>query len=113
MFIEATEEIRSYATIRYPWKKTCNTPIFTGVPPHVMIMVDTEELKTVLNDQRKQISADLWDELNKIHIRGDAFETSSILEEVTKVHERTLDDTTCFDCISPNMSFIELVPPIS
>ena len=40
MFIEATKETRSYATIRYPWNKTCNTPIFTGVPPHVMIMVE-------------------------------------------------------------------------
>ena len=48
MFIKATEEIRSYATIRYPWKKTCNTPIVTVLPPHIMIMVDMEELKTVL-----------------------------------------------------------------
>ena len=70
MFTEATEEIRSYATIRYPWKKTCNTPIFTGVPPHVMILVEMEYLKNVLKDQRKQISADLRDELNKRHIGG-------------------------------------------
>ena len=68
MFIEAAEEIRSYATIRYPWNKTCNTPIFTGLPPHVMIVVDMEELKNVLKDQRKQISADLRDKLNKINI---------------------------------------------
>ena len=86
MFIESTEEIRSYATIIYPWKKRCNTPLFTGVPPHVMIMVDMEELETVLKDQRKQISADFWDELNKRHIGGDAFEASGILDEVNKVH---------------------------
>ena len=91
MFIEATEEIRRCATIRYPWNKTSNTPIFTGVPPHVMIMVEMEELKTLLKDQRKEIAADLRDELKKRHIGGDAFEASSILEEVTKVHERTLD----------------------
>ena len=73
IFIEANEEIRSYATIRYPCNKTCNTPIFTGVPPHGMIMVEMEELKNVLKYQRKQISADLRDELNKRHIGGDAF----------------------------------------
>ena len=84
MFIEATKEIRSYATIRYLWNKTCNTPIFTVVPPHVMIMFDMEELKNVLKYQRKQISADLRDEINKRHIGGDAFEASGILEEVTK-----------------------------
>ena len=91
MFIEATEEIKSYATTRYPWNKTCNTPIFTGVLTHVMIMVEMEELKTVLKDQQKQISADLRENLNKRHIGGDAFEASSILEEVTKVHEITIN----------------------
>ena len=55
MFIEATGEIRSYATIIYPWKKTCNTPIFSGVLTHVIIMVEMEELKTVLKDQQKHI----------------------------------------------------------
>ena len=50
-----------------------------------------EELKTVLKDQRKQILPDFRDELNKRNIGGDAFEASGILEEVTKVHERTLD----------------------
>ena len=56
-----------------------------------MIMVEMEDLKNVLKDQWKQISADLWDELNKIHIGGDTFEASDILEEVTKFHEITLD----------------------
>ena len=56
-----------------------------------MIMVYMEELKTLLKYQRKKISADLRDELNRRHIGGDAFEASGILEEVTKVHERTLD----------------------
>ena len=56
-----------------------------------MIMVEMEDLKTVLKDQWKQISADLRDELNKRHIGGYALKASGILEEVTKVHERTLD----------------------
>ena len=55
-----------------------------------MIMVEMEDLKNVLKDQRKQISADLRDELNKRHIGGDAFKVSGNLQVVTKVHERTL-----------------------
>ena len=45
----------------------------------------------MLKDQWKQISDDFQDELNKRHIGGDALEESGILEEVTEVHERTLD----------------------
>ena len=72
MFIETTEEIRSYATIRYPWNKTFNITIFTGVPPHVMIVVNMEELKTMLKYKQKEIAADLREKINKIHIGGDA-----------------------------------------
>ena len=54
-------------------------------------MVETGEMKTVLKDQRKQISADLRDEPNKRHIGGYALEASVILEEVNKAHERTLN----------------------
>ena len=50
-----------------------------------------EDLKNVLKDQRKKISADLRDDINKRHIGGDAIEASGIIEEVTKVYERTLD----------------------
>ena len=84
MFIEAIKEISSYTTIRYPCNKTCNTTIFTGVPPHVMIIFEMEYLKTLLEDKRKDIAADLRDELNKRHIGGYAFEASSILEEEPK-----------------------------
>ena len=56
-----------------------STFVITGVPPHVMIMVEMEELKNVLKYQRNQISADLRGELNKRHIGGDAFKASGIL----------------------------------
>ena len=82
MFIEATKEIRSYAVIRYPWNKTSNTPLFTGLPPHIMIMVEMEELKSVLKKQRSEIVGDARDELNRREVGGDAFIANEILEEV-------------------------------
>lgn len=31
-----------------PWKKTANTPAFTGMPPHVSILAQLEEVKVAL-----------------------------------------------------------------
>ena len=31
-----------------PWKKTSNTPAFTGMPPHVSILAQLEEVKVAL-----------------------------------------------------------------
>jgi len=39
---------REAATVRMPWKKTANTPAFTGMPPHVSILAQLEEVKVAL-----------------------------------------------------------------
>ena len=33
-----------YAKVTYPWDSTDYTPKVTGVPPHVLLMVNVEEL---------------------------------------------------------------------
>ena len=38
---------REAAMVRMPWNKTANTPVFTGLPPHV-ILTKIEELKEAL-----------------------------------------------------------------
>jgi len=39
---------REAATVRMPWNKTANTPVFTGLPPHVSILTQIEALKVAL-----------------------------------------------------------------
>ena len=40
---------RESATVRMPWNKTANMPGFTGMPPHVSILAQLEEVKVRLN----------------------------------------------------------------
>jgi hypothetical protein len=35
---------REAATVRMPWNKTANTPVFTGMPPHVSILTKIEAI---------------------------------------------------------------------
>jgi hypothetical protein len=39
---------REAATVRMPWNKTANTPVITGMPPHVSILTKIEEMKLAL-----------------------------------------------------------------
>ena len=57
-FIKASNDMSKYATVKYPWNKTHNTPESNGIPPHVVIMMDMEELKYVLIKQRQDIVVD-------------------------------------------------------
>ena len=47
MFLSASAspDIRQCAVISYPWNATDATPVFTGIPPHVMLMSEMEQLK--------------------------------------------------------------------
>ena len=48
LFIAAEPEIRQFATVKYHWSKTDDTPIFTGVPPHVLLLSEMEVLKQII-----------------------------------------------------------------
>ena len=80
-----------YATVKYPWNKTHNTPESNGIPPHVVIMMDMEELKYVLIKQRQDIVVDFQVELDKRHVVGDTYQANGILEEVTREHGRIME----------------------
>jgi len=49
LFIAASQlNIRKLAVIRFPWNKTEDTPVFTGIPPHVLLMASIETLRASL-----------------------------------------------------------------
>lgn len=75
MYIGATESIRKYAVIKYPWNIYANTPRFTGIPPHVMLMVKNQELKQVIEQQTAKIIEGVQGELDMRQVRGDRWDT--------------------------------------
>ena len=91
MFIAASEPIRRCAVIKFPWNKSDETPLFTGIPPHVIMMSEMEVLKEVILSQKGDILYGLKEELNKRNIGGDTFQANGILEEVNRVHSRMME----------------------
>jgi len=41
---DLTDDIRKYAKVSLPWAKTKNAPYITGIPPHVILLAEIEEL---------------------------------------------------------------------
>ena len=55
---------REAATVRMPWNKTANTPVFTGLSPHVSILSKIEELKESLKTAMDAILDGVKDDLD-------------------------------------------------
>ena len=71
----------------FPWNKSRCTPVFTGVPPHVLLMASLESMKNSLDLHRENIVSELKEELDLRHVGGDAFRASSLLTEVQGLHK--------------------------
>lgn len=89
--ISQSKSLRDCATVKYPWNKDAQTPIFTGIPPHVMLLAEMEEMKLLLQKQKDEILDGIREELTKRHVGGDTYQSSVILDQVNELHEKMMN----------------------
>ena len=63
-FTQIPSEIQTLAAVRFPWEKSEYTPIFTGIPPHVVILANFEGLKKKMEAIRSEVHDDFTEEMN-------------------------------------------------
>ena len=86
IFQDIPDEFLKIAQIDYPWNSTIDTPKITGMPPHVLLMTELEELKIKFDALQMSIKSDIQDALDERGVGGSEFHTNSILEAI-KVSE--------------------------
>ena len=55
IFRNIPDDLLTHCRISYPWDKTSYTPTFTGLPPHVLLFAENEEIKTEIRKIRDLI----------------------------------------------------------
>ena len=91
MFIDVTDEVRKCAVVKYPWNSTNTTPLFTGIPPHVIVFAELEKFKMLLEAQKSDLIDSFTGELDKRNVGGDSFLANGILEQITEVQAKMMD----------------------
>ena len=92
IFAEASRHCnQEFAYVKYPWDKTEFTPVFTGIPPHVLLMSEMEQIKEKMELQTLEILQKFTDKLDFRGIRGQVFCATQILDEVKAVHKKIVD----------------------
>ena len=93
IFVETgvSTTLRTFAVVKYPWEKTRYTPYPTGIPPHVIILSQFEEMKVSLKSQSDEILKGLTKELDERHIGNENYRAEMILKEMQENHEKFLN----------------------
>ena len=70
IFRDIPDEFLNIAQVAYPWNSTVDTPKITGVPPHVLLMAELEEIKIIFDALQNSIKNDIKDALDERGVGG-------------------------------------------
>jgi hypothetical protein len=99
-FSAMPEYAKNSAVVKFPWEKTASTPNFTGIPPHVTLMAQVEQMKLELAKNRDDILAGFKSELDGRDIGSrNHFDKESVIEIINKMHT---DIVSRFDAFGQN-----------
>lgn len=92
-FNDVPRSIKNLSRIAFPWTSTADTPTFTGIPPHINLMVQLAEVQTELKALKSSIVNTLVEEMNTRGFGCTSFYTNHIEEEVKKLSNRIEERT--------------------
>lgn len=84
LFKSIPDDIIKCAVVRHPWEKTEYTPKATGIPPHVIMMAELQEMQMKFEELRTSIRDDISGILDSRlrNINSAEFHTNNILEAI-------------------------------
>ena len=88
------EEFLKIARIAYPWEATSDTPKLTGIPPHVLLMAEIEEMKNKFEKLNVTFKGDMNDALDERGVGGSEYHTNCILKAIKKSEAAMLNRMT-------------------
>ena len=81
-FRDIPDEFLKASRVAFPWDSTSDTPKITGVPPHILIMAEIEDLKIKFQGLQATIKDNMNDALDERGVGGSEFHTNTILSAI-------------------------------
>ena len=101
-FKDIPEEFIRLARVAFPWNSTVDTPKLSGVPPHVLLMAEIEELKIKFEALQATIKNDMKAALDERGVGGNEYHTNNILQAIKLSEMRMISRVECNVQVSPS-----------
>ena len=87
-FKDVPVRFRRCAVVKYPWNKTSDTPMFTGIPPHVSILVQNEMMIQEIRSLKETLSKCINTEFDERGVGCTDFYTRQIEKKMDELHAK-------------------------
>jgi hypothetical protein len=82
------DEIVNLATVKFPWNSSADTPMFTGIPPHIIILAELEHVKSELAEMAEKLASKVNDIFEERGIGSAEFHTRAIIDKITELSHK-------------------------
>ena len=92
MFRDIPDDIVNLAVVKYPWNETSDTPMSTGIPPHIAQLAKLELLQQTIASLKGDILGGMTEEMDKRGFSSTESKTSDILAAISAMSEKIVSN---------------------
>ena len=92
LFRNIPSELKSLARIAHPWNSTSESPMLTGIPPHVSLLAQMEEMKESMASLESKLLSGLENMMDERGFASHEHNTTTILDALKDQTQKILSD---------------------
>jgi len=90
IFTDVPEVLKSLVRVSYPWNKDVNSPVLTGIPPHILVLAQLDSLTRSQLTIADEVVTRIKEELDNRDIGG-GYHASRLISEMNESHSKIID----------------------
>ena len=92
IFIDIPSDIMMLLQIDHRWNSTEDTPQFTGIPPHIILMSEIEGLRRKIKSLKREIINQLHNEMDKRRFYSMDHNTNTIIDAMASQTKHIMEE---------------------
>jgi len=89
LFTDFPQVLKSKVRVSYPWDKDDNSPVLTGIPPHILVLAQLDKLTRSQLTVADDVVNRMRDELDNRDIGG-GYHASRLMNEMQSAHSKII-----------------------
>ena len=91
LFQQCKDEWKQITKVKYPWDKNEETPMLTGIPPHVTLLSELKNLSDNMVSFKSEFRVALIEELDSRNVGGDSYHAQQIMQSLEDTRKHISD----------------------
>ena len=99
IFTDVPQVLKEIVRVSYPWDKDINSPVLTGIPPHILVLAQLDNLTRSQLKIADEVVVRMKEELDNRDIVG-GYHASQLIKEMNLSHSKIINSISEVNAIA-------------